>query len=270
MSLEAVIQDHAERIEYLKERARLAAVAMIGEPDLEAVAAAPGLYARDVLGALLEAAGPLMDAAAEASEDFARAGGLQPVPGGDEVVRRQVESEVFLWALPALESSLTPLVDNVAAQLASGVAESVVRASLEATEMVQVLMGSFVATVKRAAAELVQSVARWVMLEAARTMDTVARLAGAAIPQFVWITLQDSAVCKGPKEAACFPRHGVKGEFPWWENQGLPGAPNLRCRRGCRCVLVRDRPGVNPERPVNVAASIATAKERARLDARNL
>lgn len=273
----STLTDHIALTEYLKETARLSAAAMLADVDLEDVLRDPEAFARDLLEALLLTIAPLVLRAMQSAGAHAVNHAGLPAPDVEafDQIREAAMDGVTAWAIPALVAAAAPLVRNVQAQTAAGIAEGVMAASLTAQPMRDALTSSIAATAKRAAAALIQEADGAVLRGAARRMEAswMAEATGAATrgtsarprPQFTWITMQDAAVCEGRVEFACDKRHGMTATMDQWEDLGLPAAPNLRCMvfAHCRCYLQNaKRP--TPEGPVQVAGVIREAKERAR------
>lgn len=276
MATEQAIIEHTGRIEFLKEQARLIAGDMVEGADPLEITEDPDAFGRRILAAVLIAVAPLMDEAVDAARDYATVLGHGDAADGLdlEAIRDEAEQEFMRWALPAIAGAMVPIAANLKAQTAAGVSDAVIARAVTAEASKAALLAPLMAAVRSAAAAVVQDVERSVITAAADLMAAMVTDAGDEAdgpPQFVWLTVGDDSVCEDEVENSCAPRHGMAAYMEQWDELGGPGAPNLLCsvyakggRSNCRCVLELAGDRERPAGPVDVAATIRDAKERAR------
>jgi hypothetical protein len=155
----------------------------------------------------------------------------------DDIVNRlHAETE------PLIEAEIASAKDEIDAMGDEGVADETIAAILRSKVGKEGLMAGVIAVMVAAAAGLIATLERQVIVEASLN---AAQEGPASESSFRWVTVQDRRVCDGGLlENSCSRRHGLEKTMPEWVKLGLPGAPNLLCsifsRSGfssCRCVL---------------------------------
>lgn len=264
---------HVERVEYLKELARLIANDIGDKVDLQDALTDPGFVESliDDLVSALEDRKILTGAASNASR-FAATIGLDSLSEDDRhTLLADTVAQVMEKGGEILSATVKGLIDKVGAMSASGVGDEVIAAAVSASDLASGISSSL----SSIAGSIVTQIERDTLSQARDDFSTPPVEAQAAQtpdvpPDWRWVTMEDDRVCEGVLENSCAPRHDQELSEEEWAFMGSPGGFNLICSyyakgpsSNCRCFLEPAEGSRTSPSPVNVSAAIASGKSRA-------
>jgi len=262
---------HVEELEYLKARAKAAALAAVST-----FAPSADSFLRDdqvdeqLRDAILAAVLPWSRRAADEGARYAALLGYGEAPDASAVdgVVQETLSTLGADARSDIQDAVDRIHFHAGTALNQGVAPAVVLASLRGPAA----SAAWYAPVNSVASSLASSAVQGTEREVLRSvlLRPASRQPGAAPKRFDWLTVGDGNECDGEEAEACLPRAGKVRTLAEWLKVGLPGAPILRCsvwsKTGvsmCRCAL-RAATGTPPDfSKLDATEAVANGKKRA-------
>ncbi len=262
---------HVERVEYLKELARLIAQRIGDDVDLQDALSNPDFVdslIADLVDAL-EGRNVITGAASNASK-FAATVGLSELSEEDRrTLITETVSQVTAEGSSIISAEVDRLTARVASMTAAGVGDEVVAAAIGASDLGSSLSSALVSV----AGSIVTQLERDTLDQARADFAPETATADEPPPDWRWVTMEDDRVCDGVLENSCAPRHGQELSEDEWSFMGQPGGFNLICSyyakgpsSNCRCFLEPADGAATSPSPVNISSAIESGKSRAEQD----
>jgi hypothetical protein len=263
MASQKSVREHIERVEYLKETARIRIEKIIRKiPTDELIRNNPVRMAKEITRSVRKGLEKEIQGALLEARNWAAKTGMDSlsIRESTDIAERVVKE----WSAAFEQRTTRTLIDmqkQISRDLKRGVSGDQFKKALQRPAMKEKIHKEVAQKARSMGNSLTNDIGSNVREKAL----------GKTPGKFTWVTTEDDNVCSDSFETACEERHGVERTAKEWRKVGLPGSTVLLCssfgRIQCRCdIIANNSKEADLYEKVNVSDAVKKGKAKAAAD----